>query len=72
LCIFPSNFFPLFHHWQQQSLYHFHFKKSGFPANLRWLGLGAFVGVNLVQSSFTKFCPLEKILDSAGVKGKAC
>jgi len=27
-----------------------------------WLLLGAFVGVNLVQSSFTRFCPAEKIL----------
>lgn len=33
-----------------------------------WLLLGVFVGINLVQSSFTKFCPLEKILDKAGVK----
>lgn len=33
-----------------------------------WLLLGIFVGINLVQSSFTKFCPLEKILDKAGVK----
>ncbi len=27
-----------------------------------WLLLGAFVGVNLIQSSFTGFCPAEKIL----------
>jgi hypothetical protein len=27
-----------------------------------WLLLGAFVGVNLIQSSFTRFCPAEKIL----------
>jgi len=33
-----------------------------------WLLLGAFVGLNLLQSSFTKFCPLEKILDKAGLK----
>jgi len=33
-----------------------------------WLLLGVFVGINLVQSSFTKFCPLEKILDKAGMK----
>ena len=39
--------------------------------NINWLWLGVFVGVNLLQSSFTKFCPLEKILDAAGVeKGK--
>ena len=38
-----------------------------------WLWLGVFVGVNLLQSSFTKFCPLEKILDAVGVeKGKGC
>ena len=35
--------------------------------SIHWLWLGVFVGVNLVQSSFTKFCPLEKILDFAGV-----
>ena len=33
-----------------------------------WLLLALFVGINLVQSSFTKFCPLEKILDKAGIK----
>ena len=27
-----------------------------------WLWFTAFVGVNLLQSSFTKFCPLEMIL----------
>ena len=27
-----------------------------------WLLLGAFVGVNLIQSSFTGFCPAERIL----------
>lgn len=36
--------------------------------SLNWLWLGVFVGVNLLQSSFTKFCPLEKILDTVGVK----
>ncbi len=40
--------------------------------SMNWLWLGIFVGVNLLQSSFTKFCPLEKILDAAGVEGKAC
>jgi len=41
--------------------------------NINWLWLGVFVGVNLVQSSFTKFCPLEKILEAAGVeKVKTC
>ena len=27
-----------------------------------WLAFTAFVGLNLLQSSFTGFCPLEKIL----------
>ena len=27
-----------------------------------WLGLAGFVGLNLFQSSFTGFCPLENIL----------
>lgn len=27
-----------------------------------WLWFTAFVGINLLQSSFTKFCPLEMIL----------
>ncbi|MBK8711177.1 MAG: DUF2892 domain-containing protein [Niastella sp.] len=41
--------------------------------NINWLLLGVFVGVNLLQSSFTRFCPLEKILDAAGVeKGNSC
>ncbi len=37
--------------------------------NIYWLGLAAFVALNLVQSSITRFCPLEKILDKAGVTG---
>lgn len=36
--------------------------------NIQWLWLGVFVGVNLLQSSFTKFCPLEIILEKAGVE----
>ncbi len=33
-----------------------------------WLWFTAFVGVNLFQSGFTWFCPLEKILLRLGVK----
>ncbi|MBS1606849.1 MAG: DUF2892 domain-containing protein [Bacteroidetes bacterium] len=33
----------------------------------KWLWLTAFVGANLLQSSFTRFCPLEKILERFGV-----
>jgi hypothetical protein len=32
-----------------------------------WLWVTAFVGFNLLQSSFTKFCPLEIILNKFGV-----
>lgn len=35
--------------------------------NIHWLWMTAFVGLNLFQSSITCFCPLEKILDYAGV-----
>lgn len=35
--------------------------------NLNWLWLTGFVGFNLLQSSITRFCPLEKILDKWGI-----
>ncbi len=34
-----------------------------------WLWFTAFVGFNLLQSSFTNFCPLESILRKLGVGG---
>lgn len=34
-----------------------------------WFLFTAFVGVNLLQSSFTSFCPLERILGRFGVAG---
>ena len=37
-----------------------------------WLWFTAFVGFNLFQSSFTKFCPLEIILKKVGVRGSCC
>ncbi|MCE4566893.1 DUF2892 domain-containing protein [Maribellus sp. CM-23] len=36
--------------------------------HIYWLGLAAFVGLNLFQSSFTKFCPLEYFLKKAGIQ----
>jgi hypothetical protein len=37
-----------------------------------WLLLAAFVGVNLIQSVFTGFCPAEMLLKKAGLgKGDA-
>ena len=38
-----------------------------FTVHIQWLFLGAFVGLNLLQSSFTRFCPLEQILKKAGI-----
>ncbi|HEY9170687.1 MAG TPA: DUF2892 domain-containing protein [Verrucomicrobiae bacterium] len=40
--------------------------------NPNWLWFTAFVGFNLLQSSFTKFCPLEIILKKLGVGGACC
>jgi hypothetical protein len=34
-----------------------------------WLLFTAFVGFNLLQSSFTRFCPLERFLGAARVLG---
>ncbi len=39
-----------------------------------WLLLAAFVGLNLIQSSFTGFCPAENIVRKLGVgkEGASC
>jgi len=37
-----------------------------------WLWFTAFVGFNLLQSSFTDFCPLEIMLRKLGVGGSCC
>jgi hypothetical protein len=36
-----------------------------------WLLFTAFVGLNLLQSSFTRACPLEWVLERAGVGGRS-
>ena len=36
--------------------------------NPHWLWLTAFVGANLLQSSFTGFCPLAFVLRRLGVR----
>ncbi|OOZ39623.1 sulfurtransferase [Solemya pervernicosa gill symbiont] len=36
--------------------------------NINWLWFTAFVGLNLFQSGFTKFCPLDNILWALGIK----
>ncbi|MEQ1556225.1 MAG: DUF2892 domain-containing protein [Gallionella sp.] len=39
-------------------------------SNFLWFT--AFVGLNLFQSGFTQFCPLNNILSKLGVKGHSC
>jgi hypothetical protein len=34
-----------------------------------WLLLTAFVGANLLQSGFTQFCPLDRMLRALGLPG---
>jgi hypothetical protein len=46
------------------ALTHFH--------HANWMWLTVFVGANLLQAAFTKFCPLAMILKKAGaIPGKA-
>ena len=33
-----------------------------------WLALTAFVGANLLQSAFTRWCPLETVVRKLGVQ----
>lgn len=40
----------------------------GYFVSPNWYWLTAFVGANLLQASFTGFCPLASILRKAGVK----
>jgi hypothetical protein len=40
---------------------------SPFYVSANWLWFTAFVGANLLQSGFTRFCLLEKILVRVGV-----
>ena len=34
-----------------------------------WLAFTAFVGVNLLQSGFTRWCPMEIIMRKLGLRG---
>jgi len=42
--------------------------------NANWMWFTVFIGVNLIQSAFTKWCLLETILVKLGVKkgGESC
>lgn len=42
---------------------------AGYWISPLWLLFTAFVGVNLLQSGFTDFCPLERMLGWAGLAG---
>jgi phosphate/sulfate permease len=39
----------------------------GYTVSPYWLLLGAFVGLNMLQAAFTRFCPLAIILRRFGV-----
>jgi len=36
--------------------------------NKNWIWFTAFVGLNLLQSGFTNWCPVKTILEKAGTK----
>ena len=40
--------------------------------SLYWLWLTVFVGVNLLQSAFTNWCPAMNILRAVGMKDASC
>lgn len=41
----------------------------GYWVHPAWLLFTAFVGLNLLQSSFTHYCPLERVLGRFGIAG---
>jgi len=45
-----------------------HYTGQADLSRLSWLWFTAFVGANLFQSGFTKFCLMEIILKKCGVK----
>lgn len=38
----------------------------------KWLYFSAFIGLNLLQSGFTNWCPMMTILQKAGLKSAGC
>ncbi|MHB8880988.1 MAG: YgaP family membrane protein [Thermodesulfovibrionales bacterium] len=40
----------------------------GYYVSPYWFIFTAFVGLNLIQSALTGFCPMEKFLEKLGVK----
>ena len=51
-----------------------HFMGQIDMSSLSWLWLNAFIGLNLLQSGFTGFCPPEFLLKKMGFQsgGSAC
>jgi hypothetical protein len=45
-----------------------HFNGSADLSHASWLWFTAFVGFNLFQSGFTRFCPMDIMLKRFGVK----
>lgn len=45
-----------------------HFSGTADLSQLSWLWFTAFVGFNLFQSGFTRFCPMDTMLKKMGVK----
>jgi len=45
-----------------------HFSGSVDMTRLSWLWFTAFLGFNLFQSGFTRFCPMDIMLKKAGIK----
>jgi hypothetical protein len=45
-----------------------HFNGQADLSQPSWLWFTAFVGANLFQSGFTRFCPMDKILARCGLK----
>jgi hypothetical protein len=45
-----------------------HFSGSVDLTRISWLWFTAFVGFNLFQSGFTRFCPMDIMLKKAGIK----
>ena len=37
--------------------------------SINWLWFTAFIGLNLLQSAFTKWCPMMVLLRKAGLQG---
>jgi len=48
-----------------------HFQGQVDMGRLSWLWFTAFVGANLFQSGFTRFCPLDSILHRLGFKASS-